>query len=175
MKKIITVFLLIVVMFFILSNKTEEVIIPNSAIRFRVIANSDSKEDQQIKKEVRDTLQKELYTKLIDTKTINEARTLINEDLNNIDKNVQQTLKENNLDLNYNINYGINHFPEKKYKGVTYQEGDYESLVVTLGEGSGKNWWCVLFPPLCLLEAEEEQSDEIEYKSFIKELIDKYF
>lgn len=175
MKKIITVFLLIVVMFFILSNKTEEVIIPNSAIRFRVIANSDSKEDQQIKKEVRDTLQKELYTKLIDTKTINEARTLINEDLTNIDKNVQQTLKEKNLDLKYNINYGINHFPEKKYKGVTYQEGDYESLVVTLGEGSGKNWWCVLFPPLCLLEAEEEQSDEIEYKSFIKELIDKYF
>lgn len=175
MKKIITVFLLIVVMFFILSNKTEEVIIPNSAIRFRVIANSDSKEDQQIKKEVRDTLQKELYTKLIDTKTINEARTLINEDLTNIDKNVQQTLKEKNLDLKYNINYGINHFPEKKYKGVTYQEGDYESLVVTLGEGSGKNWWCVLFPPLCLLEAEEEQTDEVEYKSFIKELIDKYF
>lgn len=175
MKKIITVFLLIVVMFFILSNKTEEVIIPSSAIRFRVIANSDSKEDQQIKKEVRDTLQKELYTKLIDTKTINEARILINEDLTNIDKNVQQTLKEKNLDLKYNINYGINHFPEKKYKGVTYQEGDYESLVVTLGEGSGKNWWCVLFPPLCLLEAEEEQSDEVEYKSFIKELIDKYF
>lgn len=175
MKKIITIFLVIVVMFFILSNNTEEVIIPSSAIRFRVIASSDSAEDQQIKKEVRDTLQKELYTKLIDTKTIDEARTIINKDLNNIDKNVQQTLKENNADLNYNINYGINYFPEKKYKGVTYQEGGYESLVVTLGEGSGKNWWCVLFPPLCLLEAEEEQTDEVEYKSFIKELIDKYF
>lgn len=66
----------------------------------------------------------------------------------------------------------MNYFPEKEYKGVKYDEGYYESLVITLGEGKGKNWWCVLFPPLCLVEAEE--SDKVEYKFFIKELIDKY-
>ena len=65
--------------------------------------------------------------------------------------------------------------PEKHYKGVTYKEGNYESLVVKLGEGKGENFWCVLFPPLCLLEAEESDKDEVEYKSFIKEIIDKYF
>ena len=62
--------------------------------------------------------------------------------------------------------------PEKEYKGVKYKEGYYESWVITLGEGEGNNWWCVLFPPLCLVEAEE--ADEVEYKFFIKELIDKY-
>ena len=58
---------------------------------------------------------------------------------------------------------------------VTNKEGNYESLVVKLGEGKGENFWCVLFPPLCLLEAEESDKDEVEYKSFIKEIIDKYF
>ena len=70
----------------------------------------------------------------------------------------------------------MNYFPEKKYKGTVYKEGEYESLVVTLGDGLGANFWCVLFPPLCLLDAEdEEQLSNVEYKSFIKELIDKYF
>ena len=69
----------------------------------------------------------------------------------------------------------MNYFPEKVYKGVKYEEGEYESFVVTLGNGMGKNWWCVLFPPLCLLEAEEtEETTEVEYKFFISELIDKY-
>ena len=81
----------------------------------------------------------------------------------------------NKYDTEYKINYGLNYFPEKNYKGVTYKEGNYESLVVKLGEGKGENFWCVLFPPLCLLEAEESDKEEVEYKSFIKEIIDKYF
>ena len=76
---------------------------------------------------------------------------------------------------NYDINYGENYFPEKEYKGVSYEEGNYESLVITLGDGLGDNFWCVLFPPLCLLEAEENDTNKIEYTSFIKEIIDKYF
>ena len=73
----------------------------------------------------------------------------------------------------YKINFGLNYFPEREYKGIKYKEGLYESLLITLGEGKGNNWWCVLFPPICLLEAEE--SDEVEYKSLIKEIIEKYF
>ena len=73
--------------------------------------------------------------------------------------------------LGYTINYGKNYFPEKKYKGITYSEGYYESVLVTLGSGEGENWWCVLFPPFCLIEAEE--NDEVEYKFFLQELIEK--
>ena len=75
---------------------------------------------------------------------------------------------------NYSINFGKNYFPEKIYNDVTYPAGEYESLVITLGDGLGENWWCVLFPPLCLLEAEEENIDKVEYKLFAKEIIEKF-
>ena len=75
---------------------------------------------------------------------------------------------------NYSINFGKNYFPEKVYYDVTYPAGEYESLVITLGDGLGENWWCVLFPPLCLLEAEEKNIDKVEYKLFAKEIIEKF-
>ena len=74
--------------------------------------------------------------------------------------------------MGYDINFGYNYFPEKEYKGVKYNEGYYESLLVTLGEGKGDNWWCVLFPPLCLIEADE--SSDVEYRSIIEEILEKY-
>ena len=150
----------------------EEVKIPDEAIRFRVVANSDSKYDQSIKLKVKTKVEKELYNLLKDTKGIDEARTTITNNLNNIDKKVNNLLMKENYNLGYKLNFGYNYFPEKEFNGVTYEEGMYESLLVTLGEGKGDNWWCVLFPPLCLLEAEE--SDEVEYKFFIQELIEKY-
>ena len=78
-----------------------------------------------------------------------------------------------NEDYSYNINYGLNYFPEKEYNGKTYKEGKYESLLVTLGKGEGNNWWCILFPPLCLVEAEESE-EEVEYGFFLKNIIDKF-
>ena len=84
-------------------------------------------------------------------------------------------MEKNKTSNKFQVNYGYNYFPEKKYKGITYNEGFYESLVITLGEAEGDNWWCVLFPPLCLMEEDEEKIEEVEYKSFIKEIIDKYF
>ena len=89
-------------------------------------------------------------------------------------KIVNDKLKNIGYNKKYTINYGYNYFPKKKYKGITYKEGNYESLVITLGEGKGENFWCVLFPPLCLIEADETNNDNVEYKFFVKELIDKY-
>ena len=66
----------------------------------------------------------------------------------------------------------MNYFPEKIYKGVKYPEGNYESMVVEIGNASGDNYWCVLFPPLCMIEAKE--SEDIEYKFFISEIINKF-
>ena len=74
----------------------------------------------------------------------------------------------------YDLNYGYNYFPEKSYKGINYPAGEYESLVVTLGDGLGDNWWCVLFPPLCLLEASESDLDEAEYTFYFKDIINKF-
>jgi stage II sporulation protein R len=147
-------------------------IIPDDAIRLRVIANSNTDYDQQIKLKVKDQIQLDLYNLLKDTKGIEEARKIIEENLSNISDTVKKVLEEENYNQDFQINFGQNYFPQKTYKGITYDEGYYESLVITLGSGEGDNWWCVLFPPLCLLEAEE--SDEVEYKLLISEIIDKY-
>lgn len=156
------------------SKKKESVVIPSSAIRFRVLANSNSPRDQKIKEEVRDRLQSELYMLLENTKSINEARVLINDKIVDFKNIVQEEIKEESY--SFDIDYGMHDFPEKTYKGVVYEAGEYESLLVTLGEGKGDNWWCILFPPLCLLEAEEKaDTNEVEYKSFIKEKLEKYF
>lgn len=174
MKKIILLVSAIICLFSFINLKEEEVIIPDEAIRLRVIANSNTAEDQNIKKQVRDNVQKEII-RLTNKKDIEKTRENIKENIASIEEIVNNTLKDLGVEDKYDINYGYNYFPDKKYKGVTYKEGYYESLVITLGEGSGENFWCVLFPPLCLLDAQESDTDEVEYKFFIQELFEKYF
>ena len=172
MKKTIIIILLAMLGFHFLSMKGSALIIPNEAIRLRVLANSNSKEDQELKLKVRDELQLYMYELLKDTKGIDQAREKIKQNLDQIEDFVNRTLQKYDSAIKFQIDFGLNYFPDKEYKGVVYPAGEYESVLVTLGEGNGNNWWCVLFPPLCLMEAEE--SDTVEYKSFFQELIEKY-
>ena len=171
MKKLILV-IFVIICFYVCLGHVSSLIIPEDALRIRVIANSNDEYDQNVKMIVKDNIQYKMYDLLKDTKGVDEARKIINSNLDYIDDEISKTLQSLNYNLGYDINYGLNYFPSKEYKGIIYNEGYYESLVITLGEGQGDNWWCVLFPPLCLIEA--EASDEVEYTSFVKELIDKY-
>ncbi|MCI5733381.1 MAG: stage II sporulation protein R [Tenericutes bacterium] len=175
MKKVILILLAILSISYVINanNKKESVRIPDSAIRFRVLANSNSPKDQKIKEEVRDIMQKKLYNLLANTSSIKDAREIINENMNEFNNILSDEMK--NKDYSYKIDYGMHEFPEKTYKGVVYKAGEYESLLVTLGNGEGNNWWCVLFPPLCVMEAEEQNTSDITYKSFVKEILEKYF
>lgn len=150
----------------------ETKVIKDESIRLRILANSNTIEDQRIKMEVAKGVQKELYELLKDTKDVKEARTRILDNLDTIKREVETTLQNNDTSLNYRVNYGKNYFPSKNYKGINYNAGEYESLLVSLNQGKGDNWWCILFPPLCLLEAEE--SNDVEYKLLVKEIIEKY-
>ena len=150
----------------------ETKVIKDESIRLRILANSNTIEDQRIKMEVAKSVQKELYELLKDTKDVKEARARILDNLDTIKKEVETTLQNNDTSLNYRVNYGKNYFPSKNYKGINYNAGEYESLLVSLNQGKGDNWWCILFPPLCLLEAEE--SNDVEYKLLVKEIIEKY-
>ena len=174
MKKIVII-LSVLIIVFVSTKTTDDLIIPDESIRIRVIANSNSSKDQMVKKIVKNKLEKEITNLLIDVTNIEEARNILNTNMQIINDCIEDVLEKNNYNTKYTVNFGYNLFPEKKYKGVIYKEGYYESVVVTFGEGKGENWWCVLFPPLCLMEADEENLEEIEYKSFIKEIIDKYF
>jgi len=148
------------------------VIIPDEALRIRVIANSNEDKDQEMKVLVKEELQTELYSLLKDTRGVDNARRIINSNLSFIDNRVNNLLTREKYDLDYKINYGLNFFPAKENNGVLYKEGYYESLIVTLGSGKGSNWWCILFPPLCLLEIEEDT--EVEYTSLVREMINRY-
>lgn len=174
MKKII-ILLVFICVFYLASGFTAEkmVEIPDDAIRIRIIPNSNSEFDQNIKLKVRDKLEITMYDLLKGASSSEEAREIIEDNLDLVDKDVKNILDKENYNLGYEVNYGYNYFPEKEYKGVKYAEGYYESLLVTLGKGEGDNWWCVLFPPLCLIEG--EKGEEVEYKSIVAEIIEKYF
>ncbi len=174
MKKTIFIFFLIIITYMVIGNVVaKNDLIPDDAIRIRVIANSDSDYDQKVKLKVKDKVQNDMYKILKNTKDLNEARNKIKNNLKYVESDIYKVLQEEKYNLPFDINFGLNYFPEKEFKGITYKEGYYESLVITLGEGLGSNWWCVLFPPLCMLEAEE--STDVEYTTMVKSLIDKYF
>ena len=172
MKKAIVILAIIITILAI--NKEDKIVIPKDAIRFRVIANSNEEQDQFIKKEVVENLNGEIRKLTILDTSLENSRKNIKNRIPEFSKIVAKTLENNKKDQPYTIDYGMNYFPAKEYKGIIYDEGEYESLVITLGNGKGDNFWCVLFPPLCLLDTETD-SENVEYTSFVKELIDKYF
>lgn len=173
MKKTIFILITIFLIYYIIGVASEEIIkIPDEAIRFRVIANSNNAQDQDVKYKVKDEVESYMAAILQNVDNIDESRVVISTNLDNINNKVTNVFNKNNYKINYKVNFGLNYFPKKEFKGITYDEGYYESLVITIGEGKGDNWWCVLFPPLCMLEAEE--STDVEYKSFVKEIVDKY-
>ncbi len=172
MKKTIILILSIISIYIFIGYKFSDIEIPEEALRIRILANSNSDYDQSVKNNVKEEIQDYVYNLLKDTKDINEARKIINSNLNSISLLTSKNLESQNYNLPFKINFGLNYFPKKEYKGIKYKEGYYESLLITLGSGKGDNWWCILFPPLCLLEAEE--STEVEYTTVVSEILKKY-
>lgn len=164
MKKILIIILILIAIGSFNFNKSDDL------IRIRIIANSNSEYDQKIKQNVSKNVKEKLYELLKEEKSVENARKIIKRNISSI-----ETIVNDNLEANYGyeINYGMNYFPQKEYKGKVYKEGNYESLLIKLGEAKGDNWWCILFPPICLIEAEE--SEDVEYGFFIKDLFTKFF
>ncbi len=170
MKKMLLIILLILIVTNVYKINEQNIIIPDSSIRLRVIPNSNNPKDINIKEKIKTYLENNIYTLLTDNVDIEQAREVIKESIPNIKENIDTIKKENNYNIPYKINYGYNYFPTKQYKGINYKEGYYESLVISIGEGKGDNWWCSLFPNFCLIDKKEKH----EYKIYIKELIKKY-
>ncbi|MFZ3578597.1 stage II sporulation protein R [Virgibacillus sp. DJP39] len=128
-------------------------VIPDEAIRLRILANSNGDRDQKVKHAVRDAVNASISTWVADITDIKEARKLIQKRLPEIKKIVAETLVKENKEPIYEVKYGSNvTFPTKLYGSYIYPAGEYEAVLITIGEGKGANWWCVLFPPLCFLD-----------------------
>ncbi|MBR3210408.1 MAG: stage II sporulation protein R [Bacilli bacterium] len=158
MKKIVIILAIIIGVLVIYKSR-----IPEESIRFRIIANSNTQIDQETKQKIIKVISEELTHK---SKNIREEREYLKNQIPSINQKIKETIKEP-----YQIKYGENYFPEKEYKNNTYPEGEYESLVITLGEGKGDNFWCVLFPPLCMIE----EGENVEYDSFLKKVWENLF
>lgn len=122
-------------------------------VRLHVIANSDSSSDQALKLKVRDAIIDLMKDKLAASKDISETRTIINDNLKNIEEVSKAVIKQNNSDYSVKATLGNYAFPTKTYGDIALPAGEYQALRVVIGEGVGANWWCVLFPPLCFVDA----------------------
>ncbi|MBB6445557.1 stage II sporulation protein R [Bacillus benzoevorans] len=130
----------------------DAVVIPSDAIRLRILANSDSAEDQALKRLVRDEVNKEITRWVSELTSKEEAREVIKSGLPEIEKIAEKVVAEQNSDQDVKVEFGQVEFPTKLYGEFLYPAGKYEAILITLGEGVGANWWCVLFPPLCFLD-----------------------
>jgi stage II sporulation protein R len=126
--------------------------IAEDIIRFHVIANSDSDEDQKLKLIVRDRLVQELSPQLSATATLQEAKALISTNLEEIQALALQTIIDQGYNYTVKVTLEECYFPLKVYGSYTFPPGNYEALRVQIGKAEGKNWWCVMFPPLCFVD-----------------------
>lgn len=160
-------------------------------IRFHVIANSDAREDQELKLKVRDGVLAKINSELVreamaqelsDFQTagagamsraegepesarvsldLEQSRKYIQENLAEIEKAAARIVAENGYDYPVKAELGVRWIPQKSYGNVIFPSGNYEALNITIGSGKGQNWWCVLFPPLCLIGAEPSDDENV--------------
>ncbi|MGE5576380.1 MAG: stage II sporulation protein R [Syntrophothermus sp.] len=124
---------------------------PGNLIRLHVIANSDLVYDQELKLQVRDAIIREAAETFRSAKTIGEARQVLTANLARIDGIARRTVAEAGYHYPVRTELGVFPFPAKAYGVAVLPAGNYEALRVVIGAGQGKNWWCVLFPPLCFV------------------------
>ncbi len=124
----------------------------NGVIRLHVVANSDSKADQALKLKVRDRILLECGGEFSTSNNIDAVSADICTSLSYIKKIAEDEIVKNGYDYAVDVSYGTQSFPRKSYGDITFPEGEYQALKVVIGQGNGKNWWCVLFPPLCFVD-----------------------
>lgn len=149
--------------------KLEANIIPEDAIRLRILAHSNSDADQEVKRIIRDKVRAEITSWVEHYRSVDQARDEIEKHLPDIRELVKIELQKAGISLPYSVQLGSFAFPTKLYGNIVYPAGEYETVLITLGDGSGANWWCVLFPPLCFLdidngEAVKEEEDDFNDK-----------
>ena len=154
MKKIIifTIASILLICMVIVVSKHNTSNINSKLLRFHVVANSDNIYDQAVKLKVRDAVLKNIGPELSKCKTRQEAIHFIQQNISKIETISDQVLHSNGKEYNAKAEIGNFMFPVKSYGSITLPEGEYEALNIKLGKGEGKNWWCVMFPPLCFID-----------------------
>lgn len=147
----------------------------DSFLRIHIRANSNEAMDQQVKYIVKDEIVEYLTPILSEATSKQKAMLLINENLSNISEIASLVLSEQGYNYDANAKLASEYFPMRCYDSVVLESGEYDSLIVELGSGAGNNWWCVVYPPLCFVAANADNSTEITYRSKILDIIKQFF
>lgn len=146
--------------------------IAHEVIRFHVLANSDSDEDQSLKLKVRDGVLEQFQYGLSQAQSKEESRSFLYAHLDEIKEYADHIVKENGFDYPVAISLTRDYFPTKAYGDVVFPPGEYDTLRIEIGKGSGQNWWCVMFPPLCYVDVTQGKMNE-EGKQQLKHVLDE--
>lgn len=173
MKKIFTIFFLIVIIFILvfISGWFESKKYNKEYLRIHIRANSNLGVDQDIKYEIKDVIVDFLTPVISSCNTKSDFEKKLNDNLKNIECIANNILAQNNFDYKANAKINNEYFPTRSYDNLTLENGYYDALIINLGSGEGDNWWCVVYPPLCFLNSNADYC----YKSRIVEIIKKYF
>lgn len=132
----------------------------DSVLRLHVIANSDSDEDQSLKLKVRDAVLEAGEDIFSDCVSREDAIAAVEENIDLIESVALNTINEEGYPYSVSVEIGEEDYPTKSYGSLCFPSGEYLSLRIVIGEGAGENWWCVLFPPMCLAASSAKTSDE---------------
>lgn len=144
--------------------------IADEVIRLHVLANSDEDYDQQLKIKVKDGIVKMLENELHNSMSKDETRIILLQNLDKIEDKAKEIIEENGYNYNVSAKITFDDFPTKQYGDVVLPAGEYEALKVEIGEAKGKNWWCVMFPPLCFVDASVKEVPK-EDKDLLKSVL----
>ena len=134
--------------------------VKEDVVRLHILANSNSEIDQEVKLKVRDALLETNASILSDSVTKENAKEHFESSKDILLKTAKKTLKENGFNYNVKITLQEEYFNTRSYGNLTFPAGQYTALKIVLGEGEGKNWWCVMFPPLCVPAADGLETNE---------------
>ena len=124
-----------------------------NVLRLHIIANSDSDDDQQLKLKIRDEILAKTDGLFLKSDNLENAEKTVKSNLDKFQETADNVIKENGFDYTAKVTFGKSSFSTRYYDDFTLPAGEYNSLIITLGEGEGKNWWCVVYPTVCISAA----------------------
>ncbi len=144
--------------------------IAKEVLRFHVLANSDKDYDQKLKLKVRDNILEKYKSQLKNCETVEETKNFFKENINDVINTAKETILQEGFDYDVKAFVGKSKFPTKTYGDVSFPAGEYEALRIEIGNAEGKNWWCVMFPPLCFVDVSHKEIPQ-EAKQELKNIL----
>ena len=178
MKYIVAVILVICTLIMGMSSnlqKTTQASTNTDFLRIHIRANSNLSVDQRVKYEIKDEVVKTLIPIIANCKTKDEAIKSVRANFSVVEEVANELLNSKGFDYSAKAKLTSEYFPIRSYNDVVLNSGVYDAVILELGEAKGNNWWCVVYPPLCFVEADYMDGATFKYKSKLVEIINNFF